>query len=457
MVSISFRRCLFFLGFLLIGTPIFGFHGLFLPSYGARQAGMGGAFLAIGGSVMDLQNNPAGLIRLQKPQFEAGMAINKANIEYNDKSYYPRDGFYFENSDKFHPMSPLPYLGFASPFKDRFAFGFAVYGQGGGGADVNGIYRRASAESFYDNQVDSKAMVQEKLKFRFMHAKLTAGGAMSLGKLKVGLAIDVSYGFNTIDRTLSVVADPNGTSHAYSFLRAPGGFHYRSDPAVTLAGKFGFIYDWSDHWSTSYSYTLPSYLPMNGKMQTDSTQLDQLGSSMVRRTMPWPERHSLGAAYKIGSFMAALDLHYIPWSKYFSRMAFSMDRFMVSAPIGVQSSALVWNLRWNDQTIVALGFEYKPNKIAYRIGGSYGATPIPPDGLTPFIGSTTEAHASIGFGFDVGNATFDIAFEHAPGKRIKGSPLADWAISREVNGAVFQFDRSTSTNGVYLGLTYRLD
>lgn len=457
MVSISFRRYLYILGFLVIETPIFGFHGLFLPSYGARQAGMGGAFLAIGGSVMDLQNNPAGLIRLQKPQFEAGIAINKANIEYNDKSFYPTDGFYFENSDKFHPMSPLPYLGFASPYKDRFAFGFAVYGQGGGGADVNGIYRRASAESFYDNQVDSKAMVQEKLKFRFMHAKLTAGGAMSLGKLKVGLAIDVSYGFNTIDRTLSVVADPNGQSHPYSFIRAPGGFHYRSDPAVTLAGKFGFIYDWSDHFATSYSYTLPSYLPMNGKMQTDSTQLDQLGSSMVKRTMPWPERHSLGAAYKIGAFMAALDLHYIPWSKYFSRMAFSMDRFMVSAPIGVQSSALVWNLRWNDQTVVALGFEYKPNKIAYRIGGSYGATPIPPDGLTPFIGSTTEAHASIGFGFDVGNATFDIAFEHAPGKRIQGSPLADWAISREVNGAIFQFDRSTSTNGVYLGLTYRLD
>ena len=43
------------------------------------------------------------------------------------------------------------------------------------------------------------------LKSRFLHAKLTMGGAASFGRLRAGLAVDLSYGTNRLDRTLTVL------------------------------------------------------------------------------------------------------------------------------------------------------------------------------------------------------------------------------------------------------------
>lgn len=82
MVSISFIRQLRVAALLvmlsiplILPVSLHAFHGLFLPAYGAKQAGLGGASLAPGGSVMDLQNNPSGLALLDEGLFEAFQAF----------------------------------------------------------------------------------------------------------------------------------------------------------------------------------------------------------------------------------------------------------------------------------------------------------------------------------------------------------------------------------------------
>jgi long-chain fatty acid transport protein len=470
MVSISFIWQLrlaaspVILSFLLIlPASLHAFHGLFLPAYGARQAGFGGASLALGGSVMDLQNNPSGMALLDEGLFEAGVAINRATIRYNDRTYFPGENIYFENHNTFHPVSPLPYMGYATPVGDRYAFGVAIYAQGGGGAEIDGIYRRAATETTSSGGVSPSACVTEDLKFRFLHAKLTVGGAASSGRLRVGLAIDLSYGTNRLDRTLTVlpgVAAGTGTgieeNDPLSYVRAPGGFHYRSRPAFAPSGKIGFSYDLNRSWSVAYAYTADSQLELDGMMRVDSTDALRQGSSRVERTLAWPDRHSTGIAYRGGDVTVAFDLHYISWSRHFDRMTFQMDRPMVGTPLGPVSPALIWNLRWKDQTVAAIGLEYRVDHLAFRIGTSYGATPIPAEGLSPFLGSTTEYHFSFGLGYTKSRGSFDVALEYAPGRTINGSPLADWAISRQVQGAAFQFERSTSTKGLYMGMRYKI-
>lgn len=453
MVSISIRRILL-QGLLLAAPfPLYAFHGLFLPSYGARQAGMGGASLAVGASVMDLQNNPSGLALLDEGLFEAGVALNRATITYEDQTYFPADNTGFANHNRFYPVSPLPYVGFATPVGDRFVYGIALYAQGGGGAEVDGILRRAAAETTSEG-VNSSALVSEDLQFRFLHAKLTLGGATTIGRLRVGVAIDLSGATNRLDRTLAVSPVSAG-NHPLTYIRAPGGFHYRSNPAFAASGKIGISYDF-EHWSFSYAYTADSQLELDGMMRSDSGDVLRQGSSRVNRTLAWPDRHSAGLAYRGRAITVAVDLHYIAWSKHFDRMTFGMDRPMAGTPLGPVSSVLIWNLRWKDQVVAAIGLEYRLNRWAFRMGTSYGATPIPAEGLSPFLGSTTEYHFSVGMGYTIGKASLDVAFEYAPGRVIDGSPLSDWAISREVQGAIFQFRRSTSTKGIYLGLRYRV-
>lgn len=466
MVSISFVRQLRVAALLvmlsiplILPASLHAFHGLFLPAYGARQAGLGGASLALGGSVMDLQNNPSGLALLDEGLIEAGIALNRASITYNDRTYFPGENVYFENHNRFNPVSPLPYMGYATPVGDRFAFGMALYAQGGGGAEIDGIYRRAAAETTSSGGVSPSAYVTEDLKFRFLHAKLTMGGAASFGRLRVGLAVDLSYGTNRLDRTLTVLPGVGAAieqNDPLSHIQAPGGFHYRSRPAYAPSGKIGFSYDFNESWSVSYAYTADSQLELDGMMRADSTDAMRQGSSRVERTLAWPDRHSTGIAYRGSAVTVAFDLHYIPWSRHFDRMTFQMDRPMVGTPLGPVSSAFVWNLRWKDQVVGAIGLEYRVDNLAYRIGTSYGKTPIPAEGLSPFLGSTTEYHFSVGLGYTRGRGSLDVAFEYAPGRMIKGSPLSDWAISRQVQGAAFQFERSTSTKGLYIGMRYKI-
>jgi len=465
MVSISFVRktviidALFNISLLLLPTSLHAFHGLFLPAYGARQAGLGGASLALGGSVMDLQNNPSGLALIDKSLFEAGFSFNLATINYNDRTYFPSENVYFENHNQFNPISPLPYMGYATLVDDRFALGIAIYAQGGGGTKINGIYRRAPIETTSNGRVSPLAYVSEDLKFRFLHAKLTMGGAASFGHLRLGLAIDLSYGTNRLDRTLRVIPGVGigiEENDPLSYTLAPGGFHYRSRQVYAPSGKIGFSYDFNHSWSVAYAYTANSQLELDGMMRVDTIDILRQGSSHVKRTLSWPDRHSMGVVYRSGTVIVTFDLHYIPWSRHFDRFIFQMDRPMISTPLGTVSPTLIWNLHWKDQTIAAIGIEYRLNNLAYRIGTSYGATPIPAKGLSPFLGSTTEYHFSVGLGFTLGRGSLDVAFEYAPGRMIKGSSLSDWAFSRQVQGATFQFERSTSTKGLYIGISYKI-
>lgn len=55
-----------------IPSKIEAFQGIMQPAFGARQAGMGGAFQAVGGSVMDLESNPSHLARVKRSKWEFG-------------------------------------------------------------------------------------------------------------------------------------------------------------------------------------------------------------------------------------------------------------------------------------------------------------------------------------------------------------------------------------------------
>ena len=62
--------------------PAYGFHGIWLPAFGADQAGLAGAFYSAYGSPLVLEENPALLGRIKGHSFQVSLAVNRARIDY---------------------------------------------------------------------------------------------------------------------------------------------------------------------------------------------------------------------------------------------------------------------------------------------------------------------------------------------------------------------------------------
>lgn len=167
------------------------FHGILQPAFGARQAGMGGAFQAVGGSVMDLESNPSHLARVRRTKWELGSGIHLPSIEYNDESIDPDPSRSYRNSIVEHPKAVLPYIGIIKPISENISIGFALYAQGGGGGQFKNIKRhtpdgRTINETFGTNIpiIGENTKAVEDINFRFMTLKSTFGAGLKKGTLQ---------------------------------------------------------------------------------------------------------------------------------------------------------------------------------------------------------------------------------------------------------------------------------
>ena len=137
---------------LLASTSVFATNGMKMSSYGVRYGGMGGAGLALGGSVMDLEANPSQLARNKDTAVEFGINYVRPTLIYEDQ-FMPNPnsstaiasnnpgGEYYHNKITGDseviggvPGFPLPYLGYRTKIGENMGFGLAMYAEGGGGA-----------------------------------------------------------------------------------------------------------------------------------------------------------------------------------------------------------------------------------------------------------------------------------------------------------------------------------
>lgn len=439
--------------FLLFPGPLLAFQGLYLPAYGARQAGMGGAFSSMGGSVMDLENNPAGLGILDSPVFEVGGSLTKAQVQYNDTGYNTSDGSVLSNSNRFSPFQPMPYTGFAIPISANFSAGMALYLQGGGGGELDGILRRSAGDT--NDVLEDGDLVSESYSFRFALARLTGGFSYRHKNLIAGFALDYSAARNTLEKKIKYVLSSNGTYDpslaGASLGNTTGGFSYRSKTATALSGKIGMTWIPEEWLRLSLSYSSETVLPMNGTVRVDTIDPARMGSIPIKRKMRWPDRFTGGLTLDLDPITISVDLRYVRWSRAFDRQSFVADRPTFATPAGITLPFLIMNLHWKDQPVYATGMEYRLGRWQFRAGFSHAPSPVVSTGLNPFLGSTTENHYSLGIGMDTAIGSFDLALEYAPPVTQKGSPYSDWSLSRMAGGEIIEYSRTSSTRTVYLG------
>ncbi|MEI1279742.1 outer membrane protein transport protein [Leptospira venezuelensis] len=426
-------------------------------SFGARQAGMGGAFQAVGGSVMDLESNPSHLARLTTPKWEFGTSVHFARIEYSDSFIDKDPNLSYQNQIVETPRAVFPYMGYIQPVTDRLGIGFALYTQGGGGGSFSNINRISPGKETLNETLGSdvsfgtERKIKEDLKFKFMLTKLTVGTGYRFGNLSVGLGLDLAYAFMEMKKTN---LDLSRT------VELPGSLAYNSDPAYSYGGKLGFSYDLSSNVRVAYSYTLRNVLHMDGQIKVEGENPIVKNESRVSRYMVWPDRHIFGISYRNNSWIFDFDIKFIPWSQSFHTNRFILDQPILTTPVGLETNVIQMNFRWRDQYCFALGAEYDwKYGFRFRAGYSYAKTPTTPQGLNPMLGTTNEHHLSGGLGYYTASGTaLHFAIEYAFPKSMKGSESSDWTLAhsifsaKEIQLAQFQFSKSVSVLSLSLGI-----
>jgi long-chain fatty acid transport protein len=451
------------LSFSFISYDIHAFNGLFPIAYGARQAGMGGAFTGVGGSILDLESNPAHLGRREDASFEMGMGVHNVLLEYDDTKINPNPDYAYTNQIRETPKALFPYIGYASPINSTMGWGIAAYLQGGGGGEFSKIRRITpggkTINELTGNTVDipilgNTTQVEENISFRFMNFKVTPGVGFQWGKFGLGLGLDLAFSQMGLRREIK---DLTGN------IVIPGGFRYQSNPTIGYGGKLGMTWRFSERWLLGYNYTTKNHFHLDGKMRVDSYNPMRNRDIGVSRYMEWPDRHSLGISYQGESWLFSMDLRFIPWSETFSRTYFDLEEAWIETPIGVESNIINFNLQWSNQTVIALGTEYKWSEwLKLRTGYNYGRTPISSKGVNPFLGATTEHNLSAGFTVTDDSRQYHFAAQHGFVGRVSGSNTSDWTIAKSIISpesiqlGQFQHSKATRVYSVYFGIEQKI-
>ena len=424
-------------------------NGTHLTSHGARAAGMAGATLAVGDSVMDLQANPAHLANRKKGLFEIGGMIIRPKMVMED-SLYDYSGrendLSYDNKVRSEPaVFPVPYIGYSAPLGKNMGWGIAFYGQAGAGAQFNGIkrplafpgQRPTTMNNFLGADLGAAGAgkhITENTFSELSIARLTPGIAIKLGKLSVGVGLDYSLAMMEWRFTMS---DLLGA------MELPGaGFRYKSDVATATGGKIGLTFEVSKSFTVAYAYQSKSRYHLNGEMSVNagapyinvvlnpsqSFNLPNIKNYKTKFVLEEPEEHTVGFAFKTGKLTIGIDLGYIKWSNSYRTLDFRFEAPVFTTPMGNTIDAMSFNMNWEDSRVYAIGFEYKPGKTAFRFGYNYANSPVNENSINPLFPAIAEHHINAGIGFDFGKMGLDLAIEYSPPTRVESSMTNDWAM-----------------------------
>jgi long-chain fatty acid transport protein len=173
--------------------------------------------------------------------------------------------------------------------------------------------------------------------------------------------------------------------------------------------KIGILWQPADWLGFGLAYTSAADLDLKGdiRIKTDTGDLAGLPPQSLQRgdlemDIGWPESYKAGVFLDFRSRgwpLLALEVQRTNWSRYFDRIPV---RFTNQTQNGVpqpdQSFAMAVGME--DQTAYRLGIEIPASdRLAVRLGYTYGRNPVPDTGLLPVINPIVEHHVTLGIGY----------------------------------------------------------
>ncbi len=389
-------------------TSAFATNGDSLIGLGAKTRGMGGVGIGMSHGAESGLVNPA-LIDGNEVSF--GGTIFLPKVKFNNAMTYPTQtgmatkGTQQAQSDA--DLSVIPEVAVSMEVNENFAWGIGMYGVAGMGVD----YRDDTAQpdkttgDYSGTKSGTNQMLTNLQLMRF---------AVPLTYKNSGFSVAVSpilqYG------SLSISYN-NGAAITAPQIQADGTVTYGNMPVNTGTGvsqDFGFGYNVGVAYEISgftigAVYTSAIDMEYKNQISVASKQFGMRRGQGISDNLEQPAEYGIGASYAFGEHTVALDYKNIAWS----------------------SAKGYKDFKWEDQNVVAVGYEYNAKKWAFRLGYNYASNPIKEQTAanmrTDYDGAvinyfnaagfpaTTESHYAVGGSYQISEKIgIDFAYTYAP-------------------------------------------
>jgi len=375
-------------------TSAFATNGSNLIGMGAKARGMGGVSIGTSHGAESGIANAALITSVKDTEISFGGTIFMPDVS-NTNTIASRvpPASSTESADSAADMSVIPEVSIATKVTDNFYMGIGMWGTAGMGVDYRDSVEPQGAGSVVGTQMQMVTNVQI-MQFGVPLAYTTHGFSVAITPLLQYGSLDINYAADT-DRDGTI--DHHGAGVAQDLK-----FGYNLGLAYQVAGvTIGAIY--KSQIDMEYTGVLSKTVSPFTRTGYDNDKLST------------PAEYGIGVSYVIKGHTIALDYKQIKWSD----------------AKGYQ------DFEWEDQTVMAIGYQYATKKWAARLGYNYSKSPISEQkvvnpatdapnsaGLQPGAINTfnllgfpgiVESHMTLGGSYSLSDKTsIDAAFVYAP-------------------------------------------
>ncbi|MDD2828138.1 MAG: outer membrane protein transport protein [Sulfuricurvum sp.] len=371
----------------LTATSSFATNGDHLIGLGAKARGMGGVGIGVSHGAESALANPALITSVKGTEVSFGGTIFMPKVSADMGAGY---------TDSASDLSMIPEVSLASKLSDNFYMGVGMWGTAGMGVD----YRDGTGYTSNMNMVTNLQLMQFGLPMAFK----AAGFSLGVTPIIQYGALDINY-----------KTDTNGDGTAENY-----GNGVAQD--IAYGYTLGASYEISSA-TVGMVYKSPIDMEYKGQLSSATAPFAAMGifPGAMGDHLEQPAEIGVGASYKMGGNTIAVDYKQIKWADAKGYKDFG----------------------WDNQNVLALGYEYAGQGYAIRLGYNHAKSPISDAGamtvaqagaaaggpnIYPYLGGNAmnmfnllgfpaivETHYTLGGTYEVSKTTsFDLAYIYSP-------------------------------------------
>ena len=402
----------------LSATSALATNGDNMLALSAKSTGMGGTGISISNGAQSALSNAA-LVRGNEVTF--GGTIFMPSVEFSGQVTQPQpNGAKYQSSNA--DLNLIPSVAFSQQINDNFSWGLGMFGTAGLGVDYKddkamyfnnqGMPAADGNQNMYAGTMNGTNQLATSL----LLLKFTLPLAYTTSGFSVGIAPVIQYGalgmsYNNGAFTQGVERDPmTGAPTGNSTYRNVNTGSATSDD-LGFGYELGLAYEIS---GISLGAIYKSAIDMEYKNQISSAT-QNFGIQGINDHLEQPAEIGLGVSYTLAGNTIALDYKNIKWA----------------------SAQGYEDFGWEDQNVIAIGYEYQAKGWALRLGYNHANNPVvEQDGAAGFnaqgqIGNykgavmnyfntagfpaIIEDHYTVGGSFNISEKTsIDLAYVYSP-------------------------------------------
>ena len=378
-MNILFTLSLLF--FLIFSSSVYATNGSVLIGIGAKSRAMGGTGIGISHGADSALTNPSFIGSIYNHEILFGGTLFMPDVSNS----MGQAGAMSTHKESSANKSVIPSVSLANKVNDSFSWGIGMWGTAGMGVD-------------YRNSINNFKMVTN---LQIMQFGIPI--SYSINNLSLGITPVLQYG--SLDISYSGSLDTSSVGPATTNIGHDSGV----SQDFAMGFNVGVSYKISD---ITLGVSYKSSIDMEYESQLSGASLDfanfgLFGGSSLKDTLSTPAEIGIGSSYELKNHTIALDMKSIKWS--------DADGYK--------------DFKWEDQTVISLGYEFKTYLWALRLGYNYADNPIV-ERNTNTLDATSSAinmfnllgfpaivrsHYTIGGSYLVTDTTsFDFAYVYAP-------------------------------------------